>query len=105
MAERNTRYETGPNVVMNSATHNDGKKMWLAAGQESHCQVYNIEENVVVVENGKILKKNDVSNGEDVRQRKKKNTVKKDDKIKDKEFHKKLQLIFKPSDSTQTDFG
>lgn len=91
--------------MMNSATHNDGKKMWLAAGQESHCQVYNIEANVIVVENGKIPKmSDDVSNGEDVRQRRRIRTISREE-INDEEIHKKLQLIFKPIDSTQTDFG
>ncbi|XP_011504856.1 PREDICTED: prolactin regulatory element-binding protein [Ceratosolen solmsi marchali] len=113
-AEEVTRYETGPNVVMNSATHNDGKRMWLVAGQESHCQLYNIQAKVVVTENGEIPKKSSFSNKEELRQRRKnemkEETNTKKESIEDineesKAKHKKLQLIIKPSDSVQTDFG
>lgn len=36
------RHETGPKVVMNSACFSDRKNTYLAAGQESHCQLYRI---------------------------------------------------------------
>lgn len=114
VAEEITRYETGPNVVMNSATYNDGKRMWLVAGQESHCQLYNIQSKVVVVENGEIPKKTGFPR-EDLRQRIKKETreefpTKREnvEDVKDepsKIKHKKLQLVIKPADSIQTDFG
>lgn len=115
VAEEVTRYETGPNVVMNTATHNDGKRMWLVAGQESHCQLYNIQAKVVTVENGEIPKR---AAGFPVREeiRQRRNSVRKDEvpqkrdgieeiKSGPKPKHKRLNLIIKPSDSIQTDFG
>lgn len=101
--------------MMNSGTHNDGKRMWLVAGQESHCQLYNIQAKVVVAENGEIPKKTGFPTREELRQRRK--SERKDEiplkrenveEIKDEEpkaKHKKLQLIIKPLDSIQTDFG
>ena len=41
------RHETGGSVVMNCATFNDGKHTYLVAGQESHCQLYNVRLKVV----------------------------------------------------------
>jgi prolactin regulatory element-binding protein len=114
-AEEVTRYETGPNVVMNSATHNDGKRMWLVAGQESHCQLYNIQTKVISTENGEILRKSSFPNREELKQRRKSTrneeiNAKREniEDIRNEEFkakHKKLQLIIKPADSVQTDFG
>ncbi|KAL7306550.1 hypothetical protein TKK_0001242 [Trichogramma kaykai] len=114
VAEEVTRYETGPNVVMNSATYNNGKKIWLVAGQESHCQLYNIQLKVVTAENGEISKKYNFPKREDLRQRRKGSKEEpflkreniediKNDTITEK--HKKLQLLIKPADSIQTDFG
>lgn len=40
MAEEMLRHETGENVVMNCAVRSDKNRSYLAAGQESHCQVY-----------------------------------------------------------------
>ncbi|KAJ8683475.1 hypothetical protein QAD02_019267 [Eretmocerus hayati] len=114
IAEEITRYETGPNVVMNSATFNDGKRVWLVAGQESHCQLYNIQTKVVVVENGEIPRRTSFSNREDLRQRrkndKKESSPTKRESVQDikddsPKKHKKLQLVMKPADSIQTDFG
>lgn len=46
MAEEVVRHETGPSVVMNSATFNNGKHTYLVAGQESHCQLYHVRMSV-----------------------------------------------------------
>lgn len=37
-----TRHETGPNVVMNCSVLLGEKRTYLVAGQESHCQLYNV---------------------------------------------------------------
>lgn len=37
------RYETGSNVVMNCAIFTKSKNSYLAAGQESHCQLYRVK--------------------------------------------------------------
>ena len=115
IAEEVTRHETGPSVVMNCATYNDGKKTWIVAGQESHCQLYNVHSRVVTLENGEIPKKSGIS-PEGLRQRKKSekseenigNNAERVEEIKDSNFNfksKKLQLIVKSMDSIQTDFG
>lgn len=119
IAEEVTRHETGPSVVMNCAAFNDGKKTWLVAGQESHCQLYNVIPRVVAVENGEVeagINSNTKDNENSLRQRKL-NEKKQDTttKLGDEKFenirnnnsnakHKKLQLILKPSTSIQTDF-
>ncbi|XP_034941483.1 prolactin regulatory element-binding protein [Chelonus insularis] len=119
VAEEVTRHETGPSVVMNCAAFNDGKRTWLVAGQESHCQLYNVIPRVLTLENGEIQSKTDKSTDEDtqsnVRQRKlneknvtPENTKEKVQTIREDNSHvirKKLQLLLKPSTSIQTDFS
>ncbi|XP_033209035.1 prolactin regulatory element-binding protein [Belonocnema kinseyi] len=116
IAEEVTRHETGPSVVMNCATYNDGKNTWIVAGQESHCQLYSVHSRVVTLENGDIPKKSGIPNPEGLRQRKKserseeniRNNAERVEEIKDTNFNvksKKLQLIVKSMDSIQTDFG
>lgn len=108
VAEEVRRHETESSVVMNCAACNDGKRTWLAAGQESHCQLYNVTSRVVTLENGEVLKGISAVTKENLRQRKRseslenENTEAKDDNGNIK--HKKLQLILKPSTSIQTDF-
>lgn len=109
IAEEVTRHETGPNVVMNCATYNDGKKNWLAAGQESHCQLYNVKSRVVTLENGTNI---NTTTKENLRQRKKHNNNNNDDsnnllkdKINTNINNKRLQLILEPSTSIKTDFS
>lgn len=41
------RHETGSNVVMNFAVRNDGRRSYLCAGQEAHCQMYFVNPRVV----------------------------------------------------------
>lgn len=58
------RHETGQSVVMNCASHSDGNRTFLVAGQESHCQLYHVSmevididsEDVIKSKNGNILK-------------------------------------------------
>lgn len=112
VAEEVTRHETGPSVVMNCATFSDKKRSWIAAGQESHCQLYNIHSKIVTVENGEIPKKSgNLTSG--LRQRNKSednssNNCERIEEVKDSNSNlksKRLQLIVKPMDSIQTDFG
>lgn len=42
-----TRHETGGNVVMNFAIRNEGRRAYLCAGQESHCQMYIVNHRVL----------------------------------------------------------
>ncbi|XP_054742453.1 prolactin regulatory element-binding protein isoform X2 [Anastrepha obliqua] len=46
-AEEVVRHETGANVVMNFAVRNDGRRSYLCAGQESHCQLYFVNPRIV----------------------------------------------------------
>ncbi|XP_061402751.1 prolactin regulatory element-binding protein [Musca vetustissima] len=46
-AQEVIRHETGSNVVMNFAVRNDGRRSYLCAGQESHCQMYFVNPRVV----------------------------------------------------------
>ncbi|XP_043287876.1 prolactin regulatory element-binding protein [Venturia canescens] len=116
VAEEVTRHETGPSVVMNCASYTDGKRTWLVAGQESHCQLYNVSSKVVHVENGEIPRRNSVLEKDGLRQRRKseRETTKQNqpkekvEEMKDSNSNlksKKLQLVVKPADSIQTDFG
>lgn len=114
IAEEVTRHETGPSVVMNCTTYNNEKKIWIAAGQESHCQLYNVSSKVVTVKNGEVIKPASDNTKENIRQRKnmdkgEENYVPEEriEEIKDDNSNiksKRLQLIVKPLDSVQTDF-
>lgn len=114
IAEEVTRHETGPSVVMNCTAHNNGKRTWITAGQESHCQLYSVNTKVVTVENGEVVKESDnakqglrhrknMEKGEESNPSKERIEEIKDDNSNIKT--KKLQLIVKPSDSVQTDFS
>ncbi|XP_053982999.1 prolactin regulatory element-binding protein isoform X1 [Hylaeus anthracinus] len=113
VAEEVTRHETGPSVVMNCTAYTDGKRTWIAAGQESHCQLYNVNTKVVTVENGKVIKGSNDSTKDGVRHRKgsektEETLREKIEEIKDDNSNiksKKLQLKVKPADSVQTDFS
>ncbi|XP_011685093.1 PREDICTED: prolactin regulatory element-binding protein [Wasmannia auropunctata] len=116
VAEEVTRHETGPSVVMNCAAHNNGKKTWIVAGQESHCQLYNVNLKVVTSENGELIKGPAAAASRDgLRHRRNSERVEEAqspkeriEEIKDDNSNvksKKLQLILKPADSVQTAFG
>lgn len=47
VAEEVLRHETGSNVVMNCAVTTDGRRSYLVAGQESHCQLYHLSTSIV----------------------------------------------------------
>lgn len=114
IAEEVTRHETGPSVVMNCTTYNNEKKIWIAAGQESHCQLYNVSSKVVTVKNGEVIKPVSDNTKESIRQRKNMDKGEETyvpeeriEEIKDDNSNiksKRLQLIVKPLDSVQTDF-
>lgn len=115
VAEEVTRHETGPSVVMNCTSFNDGKRTWLAAGQESHCQLYNVNIKVVTMENGEAIKPSNIAAKDGLRYRKTgenvekiKTVQQKVEEVKDDNSNiktKKLRLIVKPADSVQTDFS
>ncbi|XP_026288995.1 prolactin regulatory element-binding protein [Frankliniella occidentalis] len=124
VAEEAVRHETGPTVVMNSATYNDGKRTFLVAGQESHCQLYHVRLSVENEKRNSISsadQKEAQSNDNQTRQRKKRNSTSetsdktssnKSEKQKDKvtsngvnKVQKRLHFEIKPSDSIQTDFS
>lgn len=96
IVEEVIRHETGPSVVMNCSTYNDKKHSFLVAGQESHCQLYNVQ--TVLINNNVEVETLNPHN--DIRNRK--------SKVVHTENHtnniKKLKFVIKPSDSVQTDF-
>ncbi|CAH1991477.1 unnamed protein product [Acanthoscelides obtectus] len=81
---------------MNCSTFTDNKHTYLVAGQESHCQLYNV--NSILVK-----EQNVIENGihPDLKQRKNKVKEKTD---ANKNLQKKLKFVITPSDSVQTDF-
>lgn len=115
IAEEVTRHETGPSVVMNCASHNNGKKTWIVAGQESHCQLYNVNPKVVTSENGELIKGPTAASKDGLRHRRNSERVEEAqspkeriEEIKDDNSNvksKKLQLVLKSADSVQTAFG
>lgn len=116
IAEEVTRHETGPSVVMNCASHKSGNKTWIVAGQESHCQLYNVNPKVVTSENGELIKGSTATTHKDgLRHRKNSERVEdsqsqkeKVEEIKDNNSNvknKKLQLVLEPTGSVQTTFG
>ncbi|XP_067002485.1 guanine nucleotide-exchange factor SEC12 [Anabrus simplex] len=116
IAEEVTRHETGPSVVMNCATYSNGRKTYLVAGQESHCQLYNVIE--TVIDSG-TRRKRTVSSSDgkvdgagEPRQRRRMASKESADKSEAKQQvnnndHSYRQLMFeiKPNDSIQTDFS
>ncbi|XP_046746071.1 prolactin regulatory element-binding protein [Diprion similis] len=122
VAEEVTRHETGPSVVMNCASHNDGKRTVVVAGQESHCQLYNVNMKIITLENGEVAKGSVTGTGTATAGLRQRRRSERDDAEREKEKlkqerveevvdsnsnvrHKKLQLIIKPADSIQTDFS
>ncbi|XP_050309164.1 prolactin regulatory element-binding protein [Anthonomus grandis grandis] len=104
--EEVTRHETGPNVVMNCAVSKtvDGKHTYLVAGQESHCQLYKVNTELVTLENGNIetIGHNHSDDKSELRERKPKAKQKNDAK---KTVKKRLKFVLSPSESVQTDFN
>ncbi|KAJ8920983.1 hypothetical protein NQ315_015778 [Exocentrus adspersus] len=98
VAEEVTRHETGGNVVMNCSVFSDNKHSYLVAGQESHCQLYNV--NSVLVREEEEIESIGNHNSE-VQQRKPKIKEKTDN---NRNVKKRLKFSVTPSDSVQTDF-
>lgn len=116
IAEEVTRHETGPSVVMNCASHRSDNKTWIVAGQESHCQLYNVNPKLVTSENGELIKGPTATAHKDgLRHRRNSEKVEesqsqkeKIEEIKDNNSNvknKKLQLVLQPAGSVQTTFG
>lgn len=115
VAEEVSRHETGPAVVMNCATYNDSKRSWIVAGQENHCQLYKVNNKIVNLENGEIIRKAANVKNDNVRHRKgtetKEEAVSKKERVQDVKDDnsnvkcKKLQLLIEPVESVQTDFS
>lgn len=95
MAEEVLRHETGPSAVMNCSTYNNNKRSYLAAGQESYCQLYNVQS--VLVSNEEHI---ETIGDNDIRQRKPKPKV----RLDSNENSKRLKFVIKPGDSVKTDF-
>jgi len=111
VAEEVVRHETGQSVVMNCASHSDGNRTFLVAGQESHCQLYHVSMEVIDIDSEDVIKsKNggfpdgDVSA---VRQRGKKSPIADSEEKVDRNSnsYKHLKFQIKPDDSIQTDFS
>lgn len=110
VAEEVLRHETGPSVVMNSSCFSDGKRTFLVAGQESHCQLYNVRMKA---------RNSDGEEKEDKRGKPnipRKRTVSSNERIEELKLAKdkvdgnsnscpQLTFDITPNDSIQTDFS
>ncbi|XP_023942971.1 prolactin regulatory element-binding protein [Bicyclus anynana] len=107
VAEEVMRYETGPNVVMTCSIQNAQNRIYLAAGQESHCQLYKV--NVKMVDAAEMRRGSFRAENGLVRRRR---TVSENDNIskmeREKRNHrtdKRMSFEIRPCDSVQTDFA
>lgn len=105
VAEEVMRYETGPNVVMTCSVQNVQNRIYLAAGQESHCQLYKV--NVKMVDAAEMRRGSFRAENGLVRRRR---TISENDNISKMESHnhttdKRMSFEIRPCDSVQTDFG
>ena len=96
IAEEVIRHETGSTVVMNCSVYSNAKHSYLVAGQESHCQLYNVQtiiinENVETIETDKEVGKWKLS------------INKKNGSIIN--INKRLKFVLRPIDSIQTDYS
>lgn len=83
---------------MNCSVYSDNKHCYLVAGQESHCQLYNV--NSILVRDESKVETLD-NNHSHVRERKQ-NMKRKTDN--NRNVKKTLKFVLNPSDSIQTDF-
>lgn len=95
IAEEVLRHETGPSAVMNCSTYSNNKRSCLAAGQESYCQLYDVQS-ILVTEEDHI----ETIGENNVRQRK----VQSKTPVDNNKNSKKLKFAIKPGDSVKTDF-
>ncbi|XP_075212300.1 guanine nucleotide-exchange factor SEC12 isoform X2 [Lycorma delicatula] len=114
VAEEMVRHETGPSVVMNCACYNNDKHTYLVAGQESHCQLYNVNIDVVDKPETESKPSNSGDSGElrkRQKSRRKDSSSKASDDSKGDNVDKNSNTVrdfkfyIKPSDSIQTDFS
>ncbi|KAF6214252.1 hypothetical protein GE061_008992 [Apolygus lucorum] len=107
VAKEVVRHETGPKVVMNCAAYSNSKYTYLAAGQESHCQLYKVQITVEKESTDKDADNkapNGVTDCSGLRNRKKESKPSKDFGGTGNE-NKVLKFNFLAADSIQTDFG
>ncbi|XP_039278992.1 prolactin regulatory element-binding protein [Nilaparvata lugens] len=115
VAEEMIRHETGPSVVMNCACHSTSKRMYLVAGQESHCQLYNVNVDIVEDDDSRNVSPEDEANNSSVRRRRtlsksengnsKSNHSKSNKVDSSKDIQRRLRFNLKPDESVQSDFS
>ncbi|XP_053601825.1 prolactin regulatory element-binding protein [Plodia interpunctella] len=106
VAEEVMRHETGPNVVMTCSVNNTQNRMYLTAGQESHCQLYKV--NIRMVDPAEMRRGSFRAENGLVRRRRR--TVSENDNISRTDSNsntteKRMSFEIRPTDSVQTDFG
>ncbi|XP_026757020.1 prolactin regulatory element-binding protein [Galleria mellonella] len=106
VAEEVMRHETGPNVVMTCSVNSAQNRTYLAAGQESHCQLYKV--NIRMVDAAEMRRGSFRAENGLVRRRRR--TVSENDNISKKDSNsntteKRISFEIRPIDSVQTDFG
>ncbi|XP_037976870.2 prolactin regulatory element-binding protein [Plutella xylostella] len=106
VAEEVMRHETGANVVMNCAVSALQTRTYLAAGQESHCQLYRV--NIRMVDTAEMRRGSFKAENGLIRRRRR--TVSENDNISKTDRNsnsteKRISFEIRPSDSIQTDFG
>lgn len=90
---------------MNCATFTDTRHSYLVAGQEGHCQLYNVQTVVVTEDDSETSCTNNKKDHESLRRRKSNGHInKKPVKTDNNKNNKRLKFVIKPSDSVQTDF-
>ncbi|KAL1123670.1 hypothetical protein AAG570_001443 [Ranatra chinensis] len=107
IAEELGRHETGPKVVMNCATHTTSKHTYLVAGQESHCQLYDVAITVVKQPPDDAKPANGKIGNNNLRRRRlsRSGSSELENKVDGNcNAVKRLQFDFKAMDSIQTDF-
>ncbi|GAB0091862.1 prolactin regulatory element-binding protein [Sergentomyia squamirostris] len=107
VAEEIVRHETGPSVVMNCAVRSDGRRSFLVAGQESHCQMYHVNTKIIDESEGNMGKAGDGEEKTSVRQRR--TSTRQNSGVEDvpgdpNRSMRRLSFDIKPGDSVQTDF-
>lgn len=60
---------------MNSATYNNGKNTYLVAGQESHCQLYNVRMSVGTEKRGSVSSADNTNEGKPAQRHKRKSLL------------------------------
>lgn len=109
-AEEVIRHETGPSVVMNCAVRNDKRRMFIVAGQESHCQQYllniKVENEDEPLPTKKTAGAKKTEDDEGLRQRKGSQKTSGVENITEKvrSGGRKIKFDVKTGDSVQTDF-